>query len=678
MKARTLVRTALVVLIPLIILVIFLVNRTRTENPSGSAPVPAGYTHANVYSNWDKFLSSKEWKRAETKARPKVVFIGTDGSTWNIVDSLLAKGALPTYARIRREGVHGVLRSGECYVSPPAWVSMMTGVSPVRHGIHTFGRWDDAEREFISYSSEDVLVPAVWDIASHAGRKVAVTNMAVTYPAQPVNGIMVTGLLTPIMIDDTRPVFHLRFDPYEGSFTQAIGLTSYAPVLRSTFNVFANTIIILLYDSTDDSTENYDRGVVTVIPGQAVQDRDTEVEYHHFKLDRYSPWLKLDFRKERKQREGWCQLRVDLEKLPMCSVRLSAVYCSPDDPDVYYTYPKDFGSVLKKEFKYYFPYTPFDREQIPEFAEDAAKYATFFYEYDDWDLFMYVFYGPDKSQHVTGFSESTVRVHQTIDAFLGRLLDQLTENDYLVVASDHGFNEYTYAIDINSFLAEIGLLTWSDDDTIDHSATVAFYNMWTVYFNPALLSTDELARRGVTVPPGIHPRDALIDYIQQKGRAIVHPDSGEPMPIEFVRVAEGSIGRAPDLIVTGTYADYMVEFWDRKNPHTAVIRELAEDERWDHQRNGLFMAWGGGLQRGYDAGTRSIEDIAPTLLYMMGLPVPASLEGRVMEDLFTPAVLANNPIAIVREYATIAKSARIPSEQRGDLEKKLKSLGYVR
>ena len=666
------------VLVALMVLAGFLVGCSGSDESAGTATDDLGYTHAAVYSNWDKFFSSDAWKRSEAGNRPKVVFVGTDGSTWNIVDSLLARKLLPSYERIKREGTRGILRSEQCYVSPPAWTSMMTGVSPATHGIYTFGRWSDEKQEFISFSSEDVLTPSVWDIASYAKRRVAVTNMAVTYPAQPVNGIMVTGLLTPIMIDDTRPTFHLRFEPYEGSFTRAIGLTSFAPVLRATFNMFSNTIVLLLYDSTDDSVENYDSGVVTAIPGRKLQDRDSEVAYHRFPLDRYSPWLKIDFRKNRQQREGWCQLRVDTEKPSVYKVKVSAVYCSPDDPEVYYTYPRDFGSVIKKQFSYYFPYTPFDREQIPEFVEDAAGYASFFYNYEDWDLFIYVFYGPDKAQHVTGFSETTTRVHQSIDKFLGWVMERLTPDDCLMVASDHGFNHYTYALDLNSFFAEIGLLKWADDDTIDHSRTVAFYNMWSVYFNPSLVTTDELAARGITVPPGEHPRDALIAYIQEKGKEIVHPQTGEAMPVEFVRMADDAVGRAPDLIVTGTYTDYMVEFWDRKNPHTGIVRELAEDEQWDHQRNGLFMAWGSGVRAGYDAGIKDIKDIAPTLLYMMGLPLPANLAGRVMEDAFEPEQLADHPVAIVREYAKMAKSTRIPSEQRNELEKKLKSLGYVR
>ncbi|MBI4720385.1 MAG: alkaline phosphatase family protein [Chitinivibrionia bacterium] len=449
MNARSVRVAVLAVLIPLLVLLGIVLIRRGTGPAGRSAPGADGarYANATVYPTWDKFASSKAWKRAERQAKPKVVFIGTDGATWNIINPLIEEGALPNFARLKREGAFGVLRSGECYVSPPAWVSMMTGFRPEHTGIYTFGIWNEPKREFVSYASGDVAAPFIWDIASLAGRRVAVTNMAATYPARQVNGIMVTGLLTPIMIDDSRPKFYLRFTPRtdtpEGApageaSAHADAPASYSPVLEADLSLFANELNIRLYDSADDGIVGYDCGVAVCTPGIARLEKGTETKQYRIPLDRYSPWMKLDFRKHRKQREGWFQLKVDTRNLPVCEVQVSAVYCSPDDPDVRSTYPVEFGTVIKDTFEYYFPYTPFDSAQVPEFTKDAVRYATFFYEYDDWDLFLYTFYETDKAQHFSGFSEDTRSVHATIDRFVGWVLDRLVDGDCLVIASETG------------------------------------------------------------------------------------------------------------------------------------------------------------------------------------------------------------------------------------------------
>jgi predicted AlkP superfamily phosphohydrolase/phosphomutase len=147
----------------------------------------------------------------------------------------------------------------------------------------------------------------------------------------------------------------------------------------------------------------------------------------------------------------------------------------------------------------------------------------------------------------------------------------------------------------------------------------------------------------------------------------------------FTKVPEDAVGSPPALIVDGTYRDYMVGFWDMKNPHTTITRPLIEDDqRWGHRRNGIFLVYGNGVRQGFEASIKDNMDIGPTILYMMGLPLPANMDGRVMEEVFEGDKLARDPIALVRGYARVAEIAKTPGEQREDLESKLKSLGYIK
>lgn len=135
--------------------------------------------------------------------RDGVLVIGLDGGTLDVIGPLAERGLMPTFARLRREGRSGVLRSTVPWYTVPGWISMMTGVQPGTHGClywvvappEQYFEGSRRGRRFLT--SSDIGLPTFWDVAGAAAKRVAIVNMPVTYPAWPVNGTMVTGLLTP-------------------------------------------------------------------------------------------------------------------------------------------------------------------------------------------------------------------------------------------------------------------------------------------------------------------------------------------------------------------------------------------------------------------------------------------------------------------------------------------------
>lgn len=114
-----------------------------------------------------------------------VLFLGLDGADWQHLDTYLASGKMPELARLVAEGRSGVLESREPPLSPLLWTTMMTGVSPLEHGILDFTRRDPATGVLAPISSADRRVPAVWNMASSAGRKVGVFGLWATWPPEP-------------------------------------------------------------------------------------------------------------------------------------------------------------------------------------------------------------------------------------------------------------------------------------------------------------------------------------------------------------------------------------------------------------------------------------------------------------------------------------------------------------
>jgi len=99
----------------------------------------------------------------------KTVLIGIDGATLDLVIPWIKKGKLPSFAKIKNEGVHGKLRSTTPYYSAPAWVSMVTGVQPGKHGIYDFFRTDTCTKNIVN--SRYRKVPAIWKMLTDEGKR---------------------------------------------------------------------------------------------------------------------------------------------------------------------------------------------------------------------------------------------------------------------------------------------------------------------------------------------------------------------------------------------------------------------------------------------------------------------------------------------------------------------------
>src|SRR5918996_3494277 len=68
----------------------------------------------------------------------RLAVIGLDGATFRALDPLVAQGVMPALGSLIDGGARMVLRSTVPTYTPPAWVSMATGVNPGRHGVFGF------------------------------------------------------------------------------------------------------------------------------------------------------------------------------------------------------------------------------------------------------------------------------------------------------------------------------------------------------------------------------------------------------------------------------------------------------------------------------------------------------------------------------------------------------------
>ncbi len=121
----------------------------------------------------------------------KVIVIGIDGATWQLLDRFSEEGLLPNLDRLRASGATANLVTHGRRVSPAVWTGVATGWSHDKHGIHGFTVPDPVTGTVRLVESGDRLKPAIWQILSEFGKRSVILNWYVGYPAEKVDGVIV-------------------------------------------------------------------------------------------------------------------------------------------------------------------------------------------------------------------------------------------------------------------------------------------------------------------------------------------------------------------------------------------------------------------------------------------------------------------------------------------------------
>ena len=555
----------------------------------------------------------------------KLVVIGLDGATFDIIKPLINEGKLPVIASLISEGVSGELQSTLPPISSAAWTSFLTGMNPGKHGIFHFLVRRPNGYGFLLCNSQDIRAQTIFSSISAEGKTIGAINIPITYPPEEINGFIVSGIpVPPSARDYTYPSSVL------GDINKEIG----------------------------DYTVDYDFSSMN--------------NHHNVSVD-------------------------DLEK---------------------------YEQLL---------------ESLKEIEDRRLKTALHLMKSHPSDAFMVVLTLIDRVQHYfwrfmdkrhAGYTEEGARrfgrvildCYEKMDEALGVIVESSGKDTTFIIMSDHGAGPHYSNFYVNKWLADMGWLRMKacprlvvgrsniqrvltrlglgriskklpaslnsfpvlfpkikrvrDFEDIKWSKTRAYSALYGISVN--LKGRED---RGVVEPGDEYNK--IVEELKALLCQLVDPQTGETLVEEVFEGNQIYAGpyskQGPDLLfqmkgISCVPSDhYNAASWFETRVNHAISGT--------HRMNGIFVMKGEGIIKTCELRNLQITDVAPTMLYLLQVPIPKDMDGRVMVQAFTPEFLKQNDIRFSEdlpgEKPPMEGSTPYSAEEEHALKEFLKGLGYL-
>jgi len=486
----------------------------------------------------------------------KILVIGFDGAAWKLIESWSKQGKLKNFEKIMNEGVYGKLKSTIPPISPPAWASMITGVNPGKHGVFDFFERTDVkggEKRDHPISSKSIKAKKLWEYMDEDNKRSIIVNFPLMYPPEKINGITISGFITPNRKTFTYP------------------------------------------ESLSKELEN---------KGYEVEINEDDL----FKL-----------------------LHSDKEKLF-----------------------RRFIKIMDK------------RTEIT--MDLMNKY--------DWEFFMVVFGESDRIQHYFFDNEMLLfECYKKLDDIVGKFIEVVDDDALILIVSDHGFTRIYKYFYINTWFKNRGLLFLEEANPgkklltkigLSRDKIISLLEKMRakklIEFIPGKIGRlipDSILRLSevdmsktkahcvsaygyvdVDIPMSNGEEyEALRNYIIKELYKVRDPENGNRV-IERVFKKEDLyfgpyVSTAPDLVIK-TEEPYFLHYKFHENKMFEFVENAVglTKRTGEHEENGILLAVGPNIKKGVEIKDATIYDVTPTILHIIGIPIPGYMDGRVLNELF--------------------------------------------
>ncbi|MFX0133725.1 MAG: alkaline phosphatase family protein [Candidatus Hodarchaeota archaeon] len=140
--------------------------------------------------------------------KKRIVIIGLDGVPYDLLKDLSNRDIMPNFRNLRTEGIFKKINSSLPEESSVSWSSIITGRNPGDHNIFGFtniikGTYTLSFTNFLKLKAQ-----AFWQ--NDENKKYIIINVPMTYPAQKLNGFLVSGFVSPDLGKSVYPISYLN------------------------------------------------------------------------------------------------------------------------------------------------------------------------------------------------------------------------------------------------------------------------------------------------------------------------------------------------------------------------------------------------------------------------------------------------------------------------------------
>ncbi len=618
----------------------------------------------------------------------RVVVLGLDGLDFHLTEKLLAEGRLPNLAALRDQGDFKRLASTLPPISPVAWSSFQTGSNPGKHNIFDFLVPDEQTYKPKLSSAEIRMVPRTigwwplcwtrnaaevrllrksrpfWSFLSDYGIFNSILRVPVTFPPEKLHGVQLSAMCTPDL-RGTQGTFSL-YSTRQSDRSERLGGEVHCVERRGNF--VTGELLGPAHPSKPQA------GPLKIPFTVDLSDSECPIlrlngESHRLPRGEYTGWIRVVFQAGFGRRiRGICRFLLR-EIEPSFMLYVTPVNIDPESPAMPIGYPAVFPTYLAKQ------QGPFATLGLAEdtwgVSEHALEDQHFLRQCLDIEreresmffdalekvpkgLCVCVFDGTDRMQHmfwryldrdhparpreVPPELESAIEeTYARIDGLVGRTMARCRKDGtLLMVISDHGFNAFRRAIDLNRWLEEAGYLSVDNGRRneehfggLDWSRTRAFaIGLTGIYIN-------EKGRFGQGIVEPGEEAARLREEIASRLASLTDPADGRAAIRRVYQAAKVYRGpykdHAPDLIV-GYSGGFRVS-WDTAVGRTASCVFHDNTRAWsgDHCVDPSVVPGVLFCNRKIRCDQPRLLDLGPTILRQFGVPVPDHMDGQALD-----------------------------------------------
>ena len=625
----------------------------------------------------------------------KVAIIGLDGLEPTLAERFMSEGKLPHLAALKKEGTYARLQTTTPAISPVAWSSFMTGCEPSKHNIFDFLS-RDPKTYLPSLSSAYIGRPKrvlslgkytiplskpeirgmrksvpFWKTLGDAGIFSTVLRVPITFPPEKFSGHLLSGMCAPDL-KGSQGTFtfyttdEAKYKKREGGVVIPVEVRDGR--IRTTISGPENSLL--------KTAEEIKLPMELQIDKEKGEIRiEVSKERIRLKVGEFSPWTRVTFKPGLGMKVKAIAKFLVSSIEPHFEMYLTPLNIDPEKPALPISHPFIYSVYLSKLLGSFI--TLGEANDTWALNEGALKEAAFleltYSNHKEWEEMFFnalaktkrgtvicVFETTDSIQHMfwryldkshpalkatrPELSDQVIEdLYKKMDDLVGRVRAGLDSRSALIVMSDHGFKSFRRGVNLNSWLYLNGYLKLKEGKTasdewfrdVDWERTKAYaLGLGGLYVN------QKGREAGGVVAAGEESRALKQELMSKLNGLRDEADAGTAISEVYDRekvYAGPYAANAPDLIIG--YNQGFRASWDGVTGK--VDAKVFEDntKAWsgDHCIDprhvpGVFF-----FSRKTEAKAPSIMDVAPTVLTLFGLPIPAHMDGRPLLAAKEPA-----------------------------------------